>query len=315
MLFCPTCANLLMVDEGPETALRYSCNTCPYMYNIKKTVSSRTFPKLKELDYIMGGAAAWENVDSTDAVCPKCSHGKALDLCSKCVVRYKSAPKMKIKMTPVIPCAEIMSPAKAAKYLANGQVIAVPTDTIYGLACSANCPDAIQKLYTIKGRDSGKPVAICVTSILDVRKWGEATHLTDSLLSNLLPGPVTVVLERSKLLDNPYLNPTTTKIGIRIPKHSFMNTFTKIFDMPVALTSANFSNEPSTLSIKEFEHLSVHLGAVFDGGLLNHGQDQSRSGSTVIDLSDVGFYNVIRKGTSFEKVVGIVESYGLKSFV
>lgn len=240
---------------------------------------------------------------------------KRIDLCSKSVVRYKSAPKMKFKMAPVIPCAENISPAKAAEYLANGQVIAVPTDTIYGLACSANCPDAIKKLYTIKGRDSGKPVAICVTSITDVRKWGAAEHLADNLLNSLLPGPVTVVLERTKLLDNPYLNPTTTKIGIRIPKHSFMNNFTKIFDMPVALTSANFSNEPSTLSVKEFEHLFAQLGAVFDGGLLNHGLDQNRTGSTVIDLSEIGLYNVIRKGTSFEKVVGIVESYGLKSIV
>lgn len=240
---------------------------------------------------------------------------RRLEFCSKSLVRYKSSPKMKIEMASVIPCMGSLSSAKAAEFLAKGYVVAVPTDTIYGLACSANCPDAIKKLYTIKGRDSGKPVAICVTHISDVRKWGEANHLTDNLLQSLLPGPVTVVLERTKLLDNPYLNPGTTKIGIRIPKHNFMNKVTEIFNMPVALTSANFSNEPSTLSVKEFEHLFEHLGAVFDGGLLNQGMDQSRTGSTVIDLSDVGFYNVIRKGTSFEKVIEIVESYDFKSIV
>lgn len=47
MLFCPTCANVLMVEEGPESGLRYACNTCPYIYNIRRKVSSRTFPKLK----------------------------------------------------------------------------------------------------------------------------------------------------------------------------------------------------------------------------------------------------------------------------
>lgn len=47
MLFCPTCANILMVEEGPESSLRYACNTCPYIYNIKKKISSKTFPKLK----------------------------------------------------------------------------------------------------------------------------------------------------------------------------------------------------------------------------------------------------------------------------
>lgn len=47
MLFCPTCANLLMVEEAPESGIRYACNTCPYIYNIKNKVTSRTYPKLK----------------------------------------------------------------------------------------------------------------------------------------------------------------------------------------------------------------------------------------------------------------------------
>lgn len=231
--------------------------------------------------------------------------------------RTKTAsPKMRInKMAPIIQCSEGASYAKAAELLANGHVIAVPTDTIYGLACSANCPEAIRKLYTIKGRDSTKPVAICVTYANDLRKWGEADHLSDSLLHSLLPGPVTIVLERTRYLDNPFLNPKTTKIGIRIPKHKFMNSVTKIFDMPVALTSANFSNEPSTLSIKEFEHLYGHLGAVFDGGVLSHGLDQNRTGSTVIDLSINGHYKIIRKGISYEKIFKILENHGLKCVV
>lgn len=233
------------------------------------------------------------------------------------IVRYKStSPKMKIeKMAPVHLCSEETSYAKAAEFLSSGQVIAVPTDTIYGLACSANCPEAIKKLYAIKGRDSAKPVAICVTYINDVRKWGEAKHLNDSLLNSLLPGPVTVVLERTKYLDNPILNPMTTKIGIRIPDHSFINQVTKVFDMPVALTSANFSNEPSTLSIKEFQHLFGQLGAVFDGGLLSHGLDENRTGSTVIDLSKQGQYKVIRRGISYDKIVRILNSHGLESII
>lgn len=233
------------------------------------------------------------------------------------LIRYKSAsPKMKFeKMAPIIPCSDETSYTKAAEYLANGQVIAVPTDTIYGLACSANCPEAIKKLYTIKGRDSAKPVALCVTYVGDVRKWGEAGHLTDELLNSLLPGPVTVVLEKTKLLNNPFLNPQTKKIGIRIPDYNFMNKVTTIFDMPVALTSANFSHEPSTLSVKEFEHLFGQLGAVFDGGVLSQGLDQNRTGSTVVDLSQVGYFKIIRRGISYEKIVNILESQGLTSIV
>ncbi|KAJ0173279.1 hypothetical protein K1T71_011455 [Dendrolimus kikuchii] len=238
---------------------------------------------------------------------------KKLIIYSSSLVRNKTITKMKIEnMTPIIPSTEEFAYERAANYLSNGQVIAVPTDTIYGLACSANCPEAIKNLYNIKGRDSIKPVAICVTYIKDVRKWGQAEHLSDELLCKLLPGPVTVILEKSELLNNPYLNPATTKIGIRIPKNAFINNVTRIFDMPLALTSANFSNEPSTLSVKEFEHLYPHLGAVFDGGLLSKGLEQNRTGSTVVDLSKIGFYDVIRRGILVEEIVSIVESYGLK---
>lgn len=224
-----------------------------------------------------------------------------------------ASTKMKIeKMTPILPCYDENAVSKAAELLTNGQVVAVPTDTIYGLACSANCPEAIKKLYSIKGRDSAKPVAICVTYVADVRKWGEAGHLSDGLLHSLLPGPVTVVLEKTKHLDNPYLNPSTRKIGIRIPNHNFINKVTKVFDMPVALTSANFSNEPSTLSVKEFEHLYEYLGAVFDGGVLSQ-LEQNRTGSTVIDLSKTGLYKIIRRGISYEKIISILEENGLKS--
>ncbi|XP_053684705.1 DNA-directed RNA polymerase III subunit RPC10 [Sabethes cyaneus] len=76
LMFCPTCGNLLLVEEGTDS-LRFSCNTCPYICKIKRKISTRIYPKLKEVDHVMGGAAAWENVDSTDADCPACAHNRA----------------------------------------------------------------------------------------------------------------------------------------------------------------------------------------------------------------------------------------------
>lgn len=99
LLFCPTCGNLLLIEESAN-CLRFSCSTCPYICNITRKISSRIYPKLKvcynlylnfykyciisflfcflqEVDHVMGGAAAWENVDSTEAVCPACSHSTA----------------------------------------------------------------------------------------------------------------------------------------------------------------------------------------------------------------------------------------------
>ncbi|XP_065197994.1 DNA-directed RNA polymerase III subunit RPC10-like [Sycon ciliatum] len=76
LMFCPSCGNILIVEEGPE-CMRFACNTCPYVHNVKRKISSRKFPKLKELDDVLGGSAAWENVDATEAECPKCHHMKA----------------------------------------------------------------------------------------------------------------------------------------------------------------------------------------------------------------------------------------------
>ena len=77
LLFCPTCGNLLDVEEGLEDKLRFACNTCPYIFNITRRITFRTYPKLKEVDDVLGGNAAWENVDSTEERCPKCAHSRA----------------------------------------------------------------------------------------------------------------------------------------------------------------------------------------------------------------------------------------------
>ncbi|EEC01389.1 RNA polymerase III, partial [Ixodes scapularis] len=76
LLFCPTCANILIVEQGLE-CFRFACNTCPYVHNIKAKMSNRKYPRLKDVDDVLGGAAAWENVDSTEEKCPKCGHERA----------------------------------------------------------------------------------------------------------------------------------------------------------------------------------------------------------------------------------------------
>ncbi|KRT80020.1 hypothetical protein AMK59_7422 [Oryctes borbonicus] len=75
--FCSLCGNLLFVQEGLHGRIQLVCNICPVFQNITKTVSSRTYYKLKEIDDVLGGEEAWKNVDSTEITCPKCSHNKA----------------------------------------------------------------------------------------------------------------------------------------------------------------------------------------------------------------------------------------------
>lgn len=198
----------------------------------------------------------------------------------------------------------------ASELLQNGEVIALPTDTVYGLACSANDPIAIQKLYKIKGREETKPVAICVADYDDIRYWGDAKHLSKNLLKLLLPGPVTIVVNKSINLNNPYLNPGVEKIGIRIPDFNFIRDLSRNFQYPIALTSANKSSEKSTLQIDEFKKLWNDLGGVFDGGLIGQSEEQ-RAASTVIDLSTEGFYKIIREGIALNNTINVMKKFNL----
>ncbi|XP_029928155.1 threonylcarbamoyl-AMP synthase [Myripristis murdjan] len=201
--------------------------------------------------------------------------------------------------------AEILSCTVRA--LKEGHVVAVPTDTIYGLACLAQSSAAIRRVYDIKGRSGQKPLAICVGDIQDIYKYCKV-QVKEELLGDLLPGPVTLVFERSEIL-NPDLNPFTPLVGVRIPDHAFMRRLCQMCKEPLALTSANISTHTSTVAVHEFQDLWPSLAVVVDGGPIG---DQSRLGSTVIDLSVLGKYRVIRPGCALSATVDVLErKYGL----
>ncbi|KAI9008337.1 hypothetical protein BC832DRAFT_570853 [Gaertneriomyces semiglobifer] len=77
MYFCPSCANMLQIDRGETGHNQFVCLACPYVCKINKPIRNRTYFKRKEVDDVLGGAEAWENVDATDADCPKCEHKRA----------------------------------------------------------------------------------------------------------------------------------------------------------------------------------------------------------------------------------------------
>ena len=103
---------------------------------------------------------------------------------------------------------------RAVSALQSGQVIAIPTDTLYGLAAGANSSAGIQQIYSIKHRQAIAPLAICIADIADLSRYCAAEHLSEQLLQQLLPGPVTLILRRKQ--DAPLsteLNPGLDTIG------------------------------------------------------------------------------------------------------
>ncbi|XP_003462302.1 threonylcarbamoyl-AMP synthase [Cavia porcellus] len=198
----------------------------------------------------------------------------------------------------------------AVAELRAGAVVAVPTDTLYGLACSASCSAALGAVYRLKGRSGTKPLAVCLGRVADVYRYCKV-KVPEELLKELLPGPVTLVMERSEEL-NKDLNPFTPLVGVRIPDHAFMQELAQMFEGPLALTSANISSQASSLKVEEFQDLWSHLSLVIDGGPIGDGQNfECRLGSTVVDLSVPGKFGIIRPGCALESTTAILQKYKL----
>jgi len=197
----------------------------------------------------------------------------------------------------------------AGELLLKGQVIAVPTDTIYGIAGLAQNSEAVNRIYEIKGRDSSKPVAICLNEIKDIHTYAQVT-VSDEVLKCLLPGPVTLVFQRTQTL-NKNFNPDTNLIGVRIPDNNFIRGVCCYCSSAVALTSANYSASQSCLDVEEFSYIHNKLAAVFDGGRLGNTQE-SRLGSTVVDLSNPGTYRIIRPGSAWNLVQSVMNTFDIQ---
>jgi tRNA threonylcarbamoyl adenosine modification protein (Sua5/YciO/YrdC/YwlC family) len=199
---------------------------------------------------------------------------------------------------------------EAVEALRREKIIAIPTDTLYGLAASACSQRSIERLYAAKQRSSDVPLAICVSEAEDVRKYAEADHLSADLLEELLPGPITILLRRKSNCElSTSLNPGVPLLGIRVPNSDFVRAISRQYGHAIALTSANQSGTPSTLSVHEFSSLWDECALVFDGGSIV----SSRLGSTIVNLSVPGEFSIVRRGDACEDIQDILNKHGVSS--
>ena len=87
---------------------------------------------------------------------------------------------------------------EVARWLENGDLVIVPTDTIYGIACRAGDADGVRRIYEAKGRGGTKPLAICVADAAAVAEYADVSAAPAGLIDALLPGPLTLVLPSLK---------------------------------------------------------------------------------------------------------------------
>lgn len=171
---------------------------------------------------------------------------------------------------------------RAAELLRAGEVVALPTETVYGLAANALDPSAVERIFQIKGRPAHNPIIVHVASAgMAKRCVAHWPPLAEKLARAFWPGPLTLVLPRAKEIPAVVTAGGPT-VGVRWPSHPFIQAVIRACDFPLAAPSANPSNRVSPTTA---EHVRKHLGyripLIVDGG-------QSRIGieSTVLDLSE-----------------------------
>jgi L-threonylcarbamoyladenylate synthase len=170
---------------------------------------------------------------------------------------------------------------RAVELLRAGEIVALPTETVYGLAANAFDSKAVARIFEIKGRPANNPIIVHVASIgMAKRCVSQWPPLADKLARAFWPGPLTLVLPRKKEIpDNVTAGGET--VGVRWPSHPFIQEVIRACDFPLAAPSANLSNQ---ISPTNAEHVAKQLGGkiplIVDGG-----QSQVGLESTVVDLT------------------------------
>ena len=183
----------------------------------------------------------------------------------------------------------------ALESLKDNGVIVIPTDTVYGLACLASSKEGIERIYMMKGRDKNKHLPLIVNSLEMAKKVVDVDDKVFTKLKKYFPGPLTIVAKRKESFD--YFNAET--VAIRMIDLPLVNKIISLVDYPLALTSANISNE------KEISD-PIELVETFDGYIdcIFLQDKMSNTPSTIIKVNDDGSLSLLREGkVTFEEIL------------
>lgn len=177
---------------------------------------------------------------------------------------------------------------ECAKVLADGELIIYPTDTVYGLGADATNKNAVDRIFSAKGRDSTKAVSVAVATVEQAKELAEFDYVAEKLAEKFLPGSLTLVLKSR--VDLPLIV-VDGKIGIRVPRNEFFQNLLRIFRRPLVSTSANLSGKteprtPSEIDEKLFDRIKI----IVDDGPTKHGKP-----STVVESLGTAM-RILREG-------------------
>ncbi len=201
----------------------------------------------------------------------------------------------------------------AAAHLKAGDLVAFPTETVYGLGADASNSEAVARIYSAKGRPNDHPLIVHIASMERMGDWAsDVPEYAIALARSFWPGPMTLILRRSELAGD-FITGGQDSVGVRVPDHvvalALLEAFEKAGGKGVAAPSANrFGHVSPTTAAAVFEELGDYLSKddlVLDGGACAVGVE-----STIIDCTGAA-PSVLRPGAI--GVAMIEESTGLKT--
>lgn len=168
-----------------------------------------------------------------------------------------------IKINPKDPDNKLIK--LAAKILKSGGIVAMPTDTVYGIAAIPSNKKAVERLYKIKKRENKKPIALLVSSKLMAAKFAAGMPKTAAkMINKYWPGPLTIIFKKKKSVPD-FLTSGLPTIGIRMPGNNIALKLIRACGGALAVTSANISGKKAATTAKEIASLK-DIDLILDGG-------------------------------------------------
>jgi L-threonylcarbamoyladenylate synthase len=190
--------------------------------------------------------------------------------------------------TLVLPATDEESIARAVEFLRRGELVAFPTDTVYGLGALAFDSSAVQNIYLAKGRSEEKAIPVLLAAAEELpRVTASAGMQAMRLAGRFWPGPLTLVLPKAIAVPEAVAGAT---VGVRVPDHAVAHALLSAAG-PLAVTSANLSGAPSPVTAAEvLEQLGGRIAMILDGG-----RTQGGIPSTVVDCTTEDL-RIVREG-------------------
>lgn len=172
--------------------------------------------------------------------------------------------------------------SQAVDLLNQGEVVAFPTETVYGLGAVATNEEAVKKIYEAKGRPSDNPLIVHIGTIEEVQNYiEEIPERAKQLMERFWPGPLTLIMKAKKGVLAKSVTAGLTTVGLRMPDHEVALELLRALKKPVAAPSANRSGKPSPTKAEHvYEDLQGRIPLILDGGTTGIGIE-----STVLDVT------------------------------